>query len=322
MSKTVGAIQHGSKLGSTIRAMDAKVRFFAMFMDDSRAMTGQLVSPDGTPIRSAAKSKQEAVMFTANLTRIHHALAAEAAVLKMTPAERKMLQRMQITAWQRKTTPTAQEMSAALGGKDFGKMAGILENYRKEMLHLNTEMLKLEEKTGWRTVTKNGKPVEADAYLPVQLHIQKLMSVMGDNKAYEALLKSIVATRRAAKMADSQLDRNTLITMGIMNLKDNSRFYTQDREFALTENITLDADTLKKLKKYETTTTESKDFTKTLGENGRDFFIIQEGGNKATVYMMPTETKHLSDADLKKYLDTVSGDQTHVTKTWKNELDN
>ena len=90
----------------------------------------------------------------------------------------------------------------------------------------------------------------------------------------------------------------------------------------MTENITLDADTLKKLKKYETTTTESKDFTKTLGENGRDFFIIQEGGNKATVYMMPTETKHLSDADLKKYLDTVSGDQTHVTKTWKNELDN
>ena len=322
MSKTVGAIQHGSKLNVTIRAMDAKVRFFAMFMDDSRAMTGQLVSPDGTPIRSAAKSKQEAVMFTANLTRIHHALAAEAAVLKMTPAERKLLQRMQITAWQRKTTPTAQEMSAALGGKDFVKMASILENYRKEMLHLNTEMLKLEEKTGWRTVTKNGKPVEADAYLPIQLHIQKLMSVMGDNKAYEALLKSIVATRRAAKMADSQLDRNTLITMGIMNLKDNSRFYTQDREFALTENITLDADTLKKLKKYETTTTESKDFTKTLGENGRDFFIIQEGGNRATVYMMPTETKHLSDADLKKYLDTVSGDQTHVTKTWKNELDN
>ena len=322
MSKAVGAIQHASKLGITVRAMDAKVRFFAMFMDDSRAMTGQLVSPDGTPVRSAAKSKQEAVMFTANLTRIHHALAAEAAVLKMTPAERKMLQRMQITAWQRKTTPTAQEMSAALGGKDFGKMAGILENYRKEMLHLNTEMLKLEEKTGWRTVTKNGKPVEADAYLPIQLHIQKLMSVMGDNKAYEALLKSIVATRRAAKMADSQLDRNTLIVMGIMNLKDNSRFYTQDRTFALTDNITLDADTLKKLKKYETTTTESQDFTKTIGENGRDFFIIQEGGNKATVYMMPTETKHLSDADLKKYYDTVSGDQTYVTKTWKNELDN
>ena len=322
MSNTVGFIQHGSKLSSTVRSMDAKVRFFAMFMDDSRAMTGQLVSPDGTPVRSAAKSKQEAVMFTANLTRIHHALAAEAAILKMTPAERKMLQRMQITAWQRKTTPTAQEMSAALGGKDFGKMAGILENYRKEMLHLNTEMLKLEEKTGWRTVTKNGKPVEADAYLPIQLHIQKLMSVMGDNKAYEALLKSIVATRRAAKMADSQLDRNTLIVMGIMNLKDNSRFYTQDRTFALTDNITLDADTLKKLKKYTTTTTESKDFTKTLGENGRDFFIIQEGGNKATVYMMPTETKHLSDADLKKYYDTVSGDQTYVTKTWKNELDN
>ena len=322
MSNTVGFIQHGSKLNVTIRAMDAKVRFFAMFIDDSRAMTGQLVSPDGTPIRSAAKSKQEAVMFTANLTRIHHALAAEAVVLKMTPAERKMLQRLQIEAWQRKTTPTAQEMSAALGGKDFVKMASILENYRKEMLHLNTEMLKLEEKTGWRTVTKNGKAVEADAYLPIQLHIQKLMSVMGDNKAYEALLKSIVATRRAAKMADSQLDRNTLITMGIMNLKDNSRFYTQDREFALTDNITLDADTLKKLKKYETTTTESQDFTKTIGENGRDFFIIQEGGNKATVYMMPTETKHLSDADLKKYLDTVSGDQTHVTKTWKNELDN
>ena len=322
MSKAVGAIQHASKLGITVRAMDAKVRFFAMFMDDSRAMTGQLVSPDGTPVRSAAKSKQEAVMFTANLTRIHHALAAEAAVLKMTPAERKMLQRLQIEAWQRKTTPTAQEMSAALGGKDFGKMAGILENYRKEMLHLNTEMLKLEEKTGWRTVTKNGKPVEADAYLPVQLHIQKLMSVMGDNKAYENLLRSIIATRRAGKMADSMLDKNTLITMGIMNLEDNSKFYTQDRTFALTDNITLDADTLKKLKKYETTTTESKDFTKTLGENGRDFFIIQEGGNRATVYMMPTETKHLSDADLKKYYDTVSGDQTHVTKTWKNELDN
>lgn len=322
MSNTVGFIQHGSKLSSTVRSMDAKVRFFAMFMDDSRAMTGQLVSPDGTPVRSAAKSKQEAVMFTANLTRIHHALAAEAAVLKMTPAERKMLQRLQIEAWQRKTTPTAQEMSAALGGKDFGKMAGILENYRKEMLHLNTEMLKLEEKTGWRTVTKNGKPVEADAYLPVQLHIQKLMSVMGDNKAYENLLRSIIATRRAAKMADSQLDKNTLITMGIMNLVDNSKFYTQDRTFALTDNITLDADTLKKLEKYTTTTTESKDFTKTLGENGRDFFIIQEGGNKATVYMMPTETKHLSDADLKKYYDTVSGDQTYVTKTWKNELDN
>jgi hypothetical protein len=110
--------------------------------------------------------------------------------------------------------------------------------------------------------------------------------------------------------------------MGIMNLEDNSKFYTQDRTFALTNNITLDADTLKKLKKFEVVTTESTDFTKTIGKEGRDFFIIQEGGKKATVYAMPTSVKDLSDADLKKYYDTVSGDQTNVTKVWKEEFNN
>jgi hypothetical protein len=233
-----------------------------------------------------------------------------------------LLQRLQIEAWQKKTTPTAQEMFTTLSGGDYSKMAGIMENYRKEMLHLNTEMLKLEEKTGWRTVTKNGKPVEADSYLPIQLHMQKLMAAMGDNQQYDNLLRSIIATRRATKMADERLDRNTLISMGIMNLQDNSKFYTQDRVFALTNNVTLDADTLKKLYKYTTTTTESKDFTKTLGLEGRDFFIIQEGGNKAKVYAMPTSVKDLSDADLKKYYDTVSGDQTNVTKVWKEEFNN
>ena len=213
-------------------------------------------------------------------------------------------------------------MSATFGNKDFTKIATILENYRKEILHLNTEMLKLEEKTGWRTVTKNGKPVEADVYLPIQLHIQKLMAAMADNKQYDKLLRSIIATRRATKMADEKLDRNTLISMGIMNLEDNSTFYTQDRKFAVTNNVALDADTLKKLYDRTITTTESMDFTKTLGENGRDFFIVQEGGNRVKVYKMPTSIKDLSDVDLKKYYDTVSGDQTNVTKVWKDEFNN
>jgi hypothetical protein len=37
---------------------------------------------------------------------------------------------------------------------------------------------------------------------------------------------------------------------------------------------------------------------------------------------MPTSVKDLSDADLKKYYDTVSGDQTNVTKVWKDEFNN
>ena len=320
MSKAVNFIQMGSNMGSTLRSMHLTVRFLSMFMDDSRAMTGQLVSPEGIPIKSAAKAKQDAVMFTANLTRIHHALSSEAVALKMTPAEKKLLQKIQIQAWKNKTSPTNSELTAAFGEKDFSKLESILKNYRLELIHLNTEVLKLEEKTQWRTVVdKNGDLVEAEDYLPIQVHVEKLMSILSDNERYKTLMASIVNTRKESKLADDMLDVNTLITMGILNIEKQNTFYTKNRKFALTSGSMLDSDSLSKLYEYSVASNANLDFSKQLGIKGKDWFLIEKG-NEAKVYRIPKTIEDLSEADLVKYRDTVKGEQQHVTSQWKQEF--
>jgi hypothetical protein len=320
MSKAVNFIQMGSNMGSTLRSMHLTVRFLSMFMDDSRAMTGQLVSPEGIPIKSAAKAKQDAVMFTANLTRIHHTLSAEAIALKMTPEEKKLLQKIQIQAWKNKTSPTSSELTAAFGEKDFSKLESILKNYRLELIHLNTEVLKLEEKTQWRTVVdKNGDLVEAEDYLPIQVHVEKLMSILSDNQRYKTLMASIVNTRKESKLADDMLDVNTLITMGILNIEKQNTFYTKNRKFALTSGSMLDSDSLSKLYEYSVASNANLDFSKQLGIKGKDWFLIEKG-NEAKIYRIPKTIEDLSEADLVKYRDTVKGEQQHVTSQWKQEF--
>ena len=318
MSKDVNFIQSKSRMGSTIRSMQRSMRVLSALFDDSRTMIGQLVAPGATPLRSANKAKLEAVMLVSNLAKIHRAFAFEISKLELTNAQVKVLQRLQIEAWQKKTSPTAKEIQDLLNVKNADDLAAIMDEYRTEMIHINKTILDLERKTDWREVVdKNGDAIPEDEYLPIQIVIKKLNAILVDNKKYSELIRSLVETRKQSKLNDEKLDINTLIVMGILDIKDVKTFYTRNREFVQTEASNLDSETLANL--FVTTVTSPDGLDKYFGVNGKKYLTIQKGSD-IHVFKVPETIDDLSKADLDKYYKTVSGSAEHVLDKWKTEF--
>ncbi len=328
MNKGANATQSATVLGNTLRSTVDSLAFVSRFFDDTKTQTGHLVGAGKTAFKTALQLRAEEGRLMTRIFREYakmHNIIPRMTTITKSALDMYVYESLFLNRQPNKADLVALGIPASKAEEVAQQAAKVLKASRIA----NRNILDLENQTGRMSIVdENGNPVSSDTYAPVQLDHEGLARL--DQGARSKLIAAMVQARTNRKLKDPNLDINTMIAMGWLDVAYNEdaktlSIFAPDRVFKHAEMANMFSnETLQKLfvadMAKEGITGNKADIVRLLRKNQQEKFFVLETDTKYMVYRVPEKVTDLAPADKAKYMEAVNGNTAMYTERWRTKL--
>ena len=328
MNWSTATTQGASEMGNTIRSGFAAIRFIARMFDDTRTQLAHLVG-------AGKKARATAMHFKSEEGRLMVSVIREwakftAMLPRMAPITRRALEMvMYETLYTNKTV--TKDMLVKVGIPEFQaeKLVGQANEILKRARYANQAILNLEAETGRLiSVDSDGKPINPNYFAPTQMDHEQIQNMKMPQ--FEQLVKDLVSARTKRKLNSPNLDRNTMVVMGWLDVKHDPKsntyvLYAPNRVIKASESVNMfTAETLEKLKIGAIASTgmegDAARIFKLMKIADPENYFVMQTDTGFNVYRVPKRLDDLTPYDAARYTEAVQGNVAMYTEAWRQRL--